>query len=161
MALTASTLNQRATKPAIVARLGNLYYSSRDTFDWSGNTWTAAGLTKRGPDKDGSGRESIELTLYDNSTTWPALILAGLDSEPCHVYLLYWDSSGAIEEEDIFDGVIDSASVSNDGNGQMISFRGIRQGPDVTWTPRIAWRSDFAVTRGSEITINNEVFLLE
>ena len=162
MTLTAATIGSRSVHPGILVQLGDYRYSSRETISWGGYTWISAGITKTGPSDIGSGRAEIGITLVDNETTWPAVILAGLAHDlPCVVLLYYINANGAAETEQIFGGVIRSIRAENDGNGQTITFSGITEGPDVTWSPRITWKSPFAVGRGGEVRINTETFILE
>ena len=162
MTLSSATLSSTTTRPGILVQIGDYRYSSRGDLSWDGYDWGDGGVSYDAIESDGSGRQRVSVTLMDTSTTWPALILAGLsDDLDCFVYLIYQDGNGVISAQLVFVGKIASAETSTDGSGQMVRFEARADGPDVAWTPRISWQSDYAVRRGSQVRINNETFLLE
>ena len=162
MSLSLATIGASHVNPGILVQLGDLRYSSRDNITLGGSTWNAAGITKSGPSESGTGRATIDISLIDNTTTWPEMILAGIDpTMTCAVWLYYVTDAGSVETEQIFSGVVRSVRAENDGSGQTISISGITEGPNVSWSPRITWYSPFAVRRGGEVRINAETFILE
>ena len=161
MAIRDATLSNLNTRPSYLVLLDGERYSSRETAVGL-YTWTEAGISVQGPTVDGSGNTRVDISLDDDTSTWPAKIVAGIDQDAvATVWIRYVADDGMEETQEIFDGVISVAAVESDADGQIVKMRCVSDAPDVRWTPRISWRSDFALRRGAQVTINNETFILE
>lgn len=162
MTITTTTIGSRHTLPGILVRLDDLYYSSRDTLIYDGHEWEASAISLAGLSEDGKGFGELRLQLADNSSEWPYRILAGIGAELiCQCSIVYIETDGSISAQLLFDGTITAVNITNDRQGQSIAITASKDGPAVYWTPRIAWRSPYAVRRGTEITVNEETFRLE
>ena len=163
MTLTAATLGARRTLPGILVQLGDsLRLSSRASLSVLGFDWTAAGIRLTAIGSDGTGRQTLSLSLADPDSDWVPLILAGLAADmACNLWLTYRAADGTLETQLEFAGVIASASLSTGAEGSAVDIEAVGEGPSVSWTPRIPWRSAFAVRRGAQVTINDETFVLE
>ena len=163
MTLTAATLGARNTAPGILVQLGaSLRLSSRGPVTVLGYDWDAADVRLTSMPADGTGSRSIAIEIADDDSAWPALILAGVDADmACRVWIIYVDATGSLEYQAEFDGVVRVATMQAQGDLQTVRIEAVGEGPNVAWTPRIAWQSDYAVRKGTEVTINNETFRLE
>ena len=163
MTIASATLGARNTRPGILVKLGDTRLSSRGTLTYGGFVWTSSSVALRGLGSDGTGRQTLRLTLDDTTNTWPDLIVAGLDAGlTCDLWTIYISpAAGTIEGQQSFSGVVRQASVGGWQEGQQVTIEAVSEGPNVAWTPRISWLSPFAVRRGTEVTINSETFRLE
>ena len=161
MTLTAATVGARSTRPGILVQLGDTHLSSRGTLSYAGQTWTGSGIALRGTAADGTGASTIQLSIDDTTNTWPARILAGVAVDlSCDLWLIYLNASGAIEAQHEFSGVVRQVSVTA-GEAQQVQIEATSAAPDVGWTPRISWRSRYAVRRGAQVKIGTETYILE
>lgn len=119
-----------------------------------GSVWDSEFFEQSGDQKQ--RRINIENIDYK----WSVLLNNHFDAlaeQALDIWQIYDLGNGAFETFELFSGVL--SNYADNGNSVALNATNLRS--DYQRSPRVFWRSDYALSVGTEITINNETFRFE
>lgn len=146
---------QWATGP--VSRLSSGADVSWNSLSWSGN----AKLSVSGITATGNAEQAGQLSLGNVDLAFGALALGSIADTPVRIWHAHADALGVADPHLVFDGVVDSAEVSE----QTVTLALGPASSRAVFAPRLTVGPDAGFTvllpAGTKIPVGNQVFILE
>lgn len=163
---TTTEIAKRGASPHFLAYLGfstPLYYSSRESITWAGDTFIPVYLDLINFSPDDFGADGGIIRLDNSDGALGAVILSqGIADKSIKVWELWGDGSppgtwGVNDVELIFDGVIDSSGPI----GQVIDLRLARTTSLVSAMPRVFYEHENILPAGTKIQLNGTTVTID